>query len=113
MTTNILKYISKPLQSISTMYKKTSTWGKVLFFVILLLIVVGIFRSNKMRTEGFEQNDKFMFKTDSDVYDDFYSDIYDQLVFNNLKDDIIGIIANTTNITNTIVIICLFVTFII
>jgi SAM-dependent methyltransferase len=100
MTTNILKYITKPLQSISSVYKKSSAWGKVLFFVILLLIVVGIFRTTKTGKEGFEQTDKFMFKTDSDVYDDFYSDIYDQLVFNNLKDDYeVGQIVNSTKPT--------------
>ena len=99
-TTTVFKYISKPLQSISIMYNKSSTWGKVLFFVILLLIVIAIFRSNKSRKEGFEQTDKFMFKTDSDIYDDFYSDIYDQLVFNNLKDDYeIGQIVNSTKPT--------------
>lgn len=100
MSTNILKYITKPLQSISIMYKKTSTWGKVLFIVILLLIVVGIFRSSKSGKEGFEQTDKFMFKTDGDVYDDFYSDIYDQLVFSNVKDNYeIGQIVNSTKPT--------------
>lgn len=100
MPTTVFKYISKPLNSISIMYNKSSTWGKVLFFVILLLIVIAIFRSNKSRKEGFEQTDKFMFKTDSDIYDDFYSDIYDQLVFNNLKDDYeIGQIINSTKPT--------------
>lgn len=100
MTTSILKYMLKPLQSISVAYKKTSTWGKVLFFIVLLLIAISVFRSNKVKREGFEQTDKFMFKTDTDVYDDFYSDIYDQLVFNNLKDDYeVGQIINSTKPT--------------
>lgn len=100
MTTSILKYMLKPLQSISVAYKKTSTWGKVLFFIVLLLIAISVFRSNKAKREGFEQTDKFMFKTNADVYDDFYSDIYDQLVFNNLKDDYeVGQIINSTKPT--------------
>jgi len=94
------KFITKPIQSISTIYKKSSAWGKVLFFVILLLIVITIFRSNKGAKEGFEQTDKFMFKTGSDVYDDFYSDIYDSLVFSNVKDDYeVGQIVNSTKPT--------------
>ena len=40
--------------------------------------------SNK---EGYKQNDTFLFKQDSDVYDDFYANIYDFLVFNNLKNN--------------------------
>ena len=97
-----LKFISKPLQSISTIYKKSSTWGKVLFFVILLLIAVAIFKTggNKSGKEGFEQTDKFMFKTGTEVYDDFYTDIYDSLVFSNLKDDYeVGQIVNATKPT--------------
>lgn len=94
------KFITKPLQSISSIYKKSSTWGKVLFFIILFLIVIAIFRSNNKGKEGFEQTDKFMFKSGSDVYDDFYSDIYDSLVFSNLKDDYeVGQIINSTKPT--------------
>ena len=96
----MLKYISKPLISISSMYKKISIWGKILFFVIILLIIISIFKSIKLKKEGFEQKDKFMFKTDTEVYDDFYSDIYDDLVFSNQKDDYeIGQIVNLTKPT--------------
>jgi SAM-dependent methyltransferase len=95
-----LKFITKPLQSISTIYKKSSTWGKVLFFIILIMILTTIFKTNSVRKEGFEQTDKFMFKTGSDVYDDFYSEIYDTLVFSNLKDDYeVGQIINSTKPT--------------
>jgi SAM-dependent methyltransferase len=100
----MIKALFKPLQSISIMYKKSSTWGKVLFFVILLLIVVAMFKStNKaggLGKEGFEQTNQFMFKTGADVYDDFYSNIYDQLVFSTLKDDYeVGEIINRTKPT--------------
>jgi|Laugrefabdmm15dn_1035133.scaffolds.fasta_scaffold50065_1 SAM-dependent methyltransferase len=94
------KFITKPLQSISTIYKKSSPWGKVLFFAVLLLIIVAIFRSDKSRKEGFEKNDQFLFKTGTELYDDFYSDIYDSLVFSNLKDDYeVGQIINSTKPT--------------
>ena len=32
------------------------------------------------RVEGFQQTDRFILKTNSDVYDDFYGEIYDQLM---------------------------------
>uniref|UniRef100_A0A6C0AZT6 Methyltransferase domain-containing protein n=1 Tax=viral metagenome TaxID=1070528 RepID=A0A6C0AZT6_9ZZZZ len=93
--------ILKPLKSVSIIYKKSSTWGKVLFFVILLLIAIAIFKTaNIKHKEGFEQNEQFLYKTGPEVYDDFYSDIYDQLVFSTLKDDYeIGEIINKTKPT--------------
>jgi SAM-dependent methyltransferase len=70
----------------------------VLFFAVLLLIIVAIFRSDKSRKEGFEKNDQFLFKTGTELYDDFYSDIYDSLVFSNLKDDYeVGYIMNSVS----------------
>ena len=55
--------------------------------------------------EGFQQQDNFLFKKGNDVYDDFYSQIYDYLVFNNLKNDYeVGSIINTSNPKETSVI---------
>jgi ubiquinone/menaquinone biosynthesis C-methylase UbiE len=49
------------------------------------------------KLEGFEQGDKFLFKSGDEIYDDFYADIYDYLVFNNLKDEYeVGEIMNKT-----------------
>ena len=56
-------------------------------------------------TEGYAQNDAFLFKTNAQVYDDFYADVYDYLVFNNLKDDFeVGEIINRTTPTSESVI---------
>jgi SAM-dependent methyltransferase len=66
---------------------------------VLFLIIVVFFKSVKSRSfiEGFEQDDKFIFKTGDDVYDGFYSDIYDYLVYNNVKDSYeVGEIINKT-----------------
>jgi len=84
--------IHQPFQSIAHIYKKLSNFGKVLFFITILLIIVVLFRNaNAYKSmtsgkEGFEQNEKFSFKKGDDVYDDFYSTIYDQLVHNDTKD---------------------------
>ena len=68
-------------------YNRFSTWGKVLFFASLLIIgMILLSNFNKMR-EGFEQSDQFLLKSGTDVYDAFYADIYDYLVFSNQKDD--------------------------
>jgi SAM-dependent methyltransferase len=66
---------------------------------LLIVIFKGIEPNNNI--EGFEQNDKFLFKTGPEVYDNFYADIYDYLVFNNLKNDYeVGQIMNSTKPTS-------------
>jgi ubiquinone/menaquinone biosynthesis C-methylase UbiE len=91
--------ISKQFKGITNSYSKCSAWGKIIIFTGLLLILVLVFKQLKSnRVEGFEQNDKFLFKSGSEVYDDFYADIYDYLVFNNLKDEYeVGEIMNKTS----------------
>jgi SAM-dependent methyltransferase len=98
---DILKKIQSTIRTLGHSYSKTSIWGKVLIFVSLLLILVLFFRGIKSSKEGFEQNDQFLFKTGPEVYDDFYADIYDYLVFNNMKDDYeVGEIVNKTTPTS-------------
>jgi SAM-dependent methyltransferase len=94
----------KFIHSTTAFYKKLSTTGKVLSLMAVFLIVVGITNSvtfPSIRREGYEQNDRFLFKENTEIYDDFYSEIYDHLVFNNLKDDYeIGQIKNKTTPTS-------------
>jgi len=90
--------INNSIKSISNIYKNMSNFGKILIFVTIFLILIVLFKSvNTSNKEGYEQNDSFLFKRDSEIYDQFYSDIYDHLVFNNLKNDYeIGAIKNKT-----------------
>jgi len=91
------------LKSITNVYKKMSTFGKILLFVAILLISIVFFREmipniNNNRIEGFEQNEQFAFVKGNDVYDDFYSTIYDHLVHNNTKNNFeLTNILKTTN----------------
>ena len=79
--------IENQVNFLTNTYSKFSTWGKVLLFASLLIICIMLMSGfNKMK-EGFEQSDKFLFKSGNDIYDDFYADIYDYLVFSNQKDD--------------------------
>lgn len=97
-----------PLKSITKIYSKLSNFGKILIFITLLLIIVVFFKSIEipgLNKEGFQSQEKFLFKTGVDVYDNFYSNIYDYLVFNNVKDAYeIGEIVNTTNASENSVI---------
>lgn len=79
-------------------YKKSSNWGKILFFVFLLLVAITLFKPLYLKKEGYENRQTFDYKTNEDLYDDFYVDIYDQLVFNDLKDEYeVGEIINKTS----------------
>jgi len=85
-----------------------SNFGKVLVFIALLLIAIVFFKSIEIPNsgiEGFDTQEKFLFKSGDEVYDDFYANIYDYLVFNNIKYSYeIGEIVNKTNADETSVI---------
>jgi len=86
------------IKSLGHAYNKCSLWCKILMFISLLLLLVLIFKGFDNKKEGFEQRDQFLIKNGSDIYDKFYSDIYDYLVFNNLKDDYeVGYIMNSAS----------------
>jgi hypothetical protein len=92
------KYIWNELNSIGNIYKDSSNWGKVLILFMLFILVIVIFKGLKHnKREGFEQSDHFLIKTNENIYDDFYADIYDYLVFNNIKTNYeVGEIINKT-----------------
>lgn len=70
---------------------------KLLISVGILLIAMIVFQNNNTTYEGFVQSDAFLFKTGSDIYDSFYADIYDLLVYNEVKNDYeVGEILNQT-----------------
>ena len=85
-----------------------SNFGKVLVFIALLLIAIVFFKSieiPKSGIEGFDTQEKFLFKSGDEVYDDFYANIYDYLVYNNIKNAYeIGEIINKTTADETSVI---------
>lgn len=88
----------KQINMLGHTYAKSTMWSKVLLFTILLILLVYVFKDIKnLPKEGFEQSDQFLFKSGPDIYDAFYSDVYDYLVYNNVKNDYeIGEIVNKT-----------------
>jgi len=101
--------IKNPFNPIINSYYKLSNWGKVLLFIVILLALVIFFKYVNQEAskkegfhikEGFHQIEDFKFISGKDLYDEFYVDIYDQLVFNQVKDDYeIGEIINKTTPT--------------
>ena len=96
----------KIFKSIFNFYNKLSDIGKILIFITFLLIVIVFFKSFAPNTkEGFILDDKVLYKEGNAVYDDFYANIYDYLVFSSIKNDYeIGTIVNSTNPTEKSVI---------
>ena len=63
--------------------------------------MVSIFKFVQSRKEGYEERTTFTSKINTEVYDNFYADVYDSLVYNNMKDDYeIGEIVNKTTPTS-------------
>lgn len=91
------------MKQIIKTYKNSSDWTKILLFLAFLFIIVLAFKNIKSeKVEGFEQNDQFLFKTGTEVYDNFYAEVYDYLVYNNYKDDYeVGEIINKTTPTTS------------
>jgi SAM-dependent methyltransferase len=101
--------ITNPIKSITNLYNKLSNFGKILIFIALLLITIVFFKhvqglsphNTGAKREGFQQQQEFLFKKGQDIYDDFYANVYDYLVFNEVKNDYeVGLILNK-NVPNT------------
>jgi SAM-dependent methyltransferase len=75
------------LQSLLKTYDKLSNWGKILMLVLFLLIIIILFKSFDSIQEGFDQDADFIIKENDEILDDFYVNIYDQLLFSTIKND--------------------------
>ena len=86
----LMKQTSKSIANITKTMKDLSIWGQLLFAIV---IAMGIYLcikpfSRSYEYEGFTTTDKFLMRTNTvDIYDDFYSDIYDYLVYSDVKDE--------------------------
>ena len=95
-----MNYVSSQTNKIISYYNKSSNWGKMMVFTILLIVVVTLFKKTS-HTEGFIQSDQFVIKQGTQMYDEFYANIYDDLVYNDIKDDYeIGQIVSLTKPTS-------------
>jgi len=87
----------KIIKSITKCYNKLSNFGKLLLLIALLLILIVFFKSWHPTKEGMINSSKFLFKQGTAVYDNFYADVYDYLVFNQVRNDYeIGQIINSS-----------------
>jgi SAM-dependent methyltransferase len=91
------KIIKITVKQIKT-FNKTSNWFKILVALIVVLFLFHLFTTKK---EAFVQKKKFIVKENTAVYDKFYSEIYDDLIFDKVKNEYeVGEIINITHPTN-------------
>jgi len=88
----------KIIKSVINFYNKLSNIGKLLVLTAFLLIIIVLFKSFIPIKENFITDNKILIKSNEAVYDDFYADIYDYLVYSNVKNDYeVGTIINSTS----------------
>ena len=76
-----MKFLKKTISNIQKSFKKVSSWFKLVVILIVILLVVAVVNKNMPHVEGFQQEQKFISKNNDNLYDDFYCEIYNELIF--------------------------------
>ena len=93
------------MKKVFQFYNKLSNFGKILVFIAFLLMVIVFFKQIMPVKEGMTIEENVVYKEGNDLYDDFYANIYDYLVFNSVKNNYeVGIIINNSAPTSKSVI---------
>lgn len=91
----------KSLKSMVRPIMKLDKWAKGVLFLAAILIICLVMNLHIPVQEGFVQRKKFVLKEGLDCYDDFYSEIYDDLVLDEVKNDFeVGELKRLVNVTN-------------
>ena len=84
------KDMTKMINYINNTFQNLSIWGHLLILLVILLAIIIFTKpfSKKSTFEGFENTERFLLRTNSvSIYDQFYSEVYDHLVFSDIKDE--------------------------
>ena len=87
-------------QKIYSIFNSNSLNSRLLQALILLaiaFIIINIYNQNSRKLEGFRQSDRYILKEDNQIYDEFYTQIYDDLMLpqNRTKYELLKIIEMT------------------
>lgn len=66
---------------------KNSIWFELFITIVFVAIVYKLFIGDDNFKEGFTFMEKYVEKTDNDIFDDFYCNIYDDLLFSDIKNN--------------------------
>ena len=97
----MLRKLVKNIRQLIKKFTKSSLWFKmtvVVLFILLLLVITNKYKPTK---ENFIQKKKFEMKVGPEIYDKFYASIYNDLVYDKVKNEYeVGEILNATHPTN-------------
>ena len=80
---------------------KSSKWCKILLLLLILLVFFVGFTSYSNKEGFINQQDKFTFKKGPQIFDTFYSNVYDNIITDKVKDEyIVGEVINKTTPTS-------------
>ena len=94
----MLRNIVKQMKKLMRNFNKSPIWFKLTLFFMTILIL--FLTANRMHPtqEGFTQEKKFVLRKNNNVYDTFYASIYNDLVYDAIKNEYeVGEIINTTH----------------
>tara|TARA_B100000925_G_scaffold103599_1_gene76298 strand:+ start:8899 stop:9855 length:957 start_codon:yes stop_codon:yes gene_type:complete len=87
MTTSFTAFFNKLFKSLKKIPKLFIKLPLIQKLLVLLIIAFVITSYTFNKKEGFKQSADFIVKKGNDVYDDFYCSIYDDLVYDEIKND--------------------------
>lgn len=85
------KFTTNSIKGFKNIYKIRPIY--IIFIILCILLIINLYNKNRTtkfdshNIESFQQNDKFVTKEGNDIYDEFYSNIYDDLVYDSQKND--------------------------
>jgi SAM-dependent methyltransferase len=90
--------------NINKFFKKSTSIEKVFYLSIVMIIIFAIPWAAS-RHEGFKSRKEFVIRRGSDIFDDFYVDVYDSLLYDEFRNNYeIGRLVEETKITKKSVI---------
>ena len=96
----MLRKLVKKIRQLIKNFTKSSLWFKLTVIILVILLAFVVSNKYKPTKENFTQQKKFEMKKGPEVYDDFYATIYNDLVYDEVKNEYeVGEIVNATHPT--------------
>lgn len=93
------------ISSILRGWKKSTTIEKLFYSSFFIVACIVLYKITKPQVENFEAASEFTVKRGSDIYDDFYVSVYDELLYNDVKNDYeIGKIISTKPSSKSVIV---------
>ena len=82
-----MKKVIRFFKQIKNIFTKQKRWTKIAIVLGIILIILMFVNKHIQHKEAFTQREKYVLKQGDQIYDNFYSTIYDELVYDDVKND--------------------------